>query len=111
MASGLLRAQQRGTPGEVPPRPPQRRWRGFPAGIRSEEMGIASMARLPRRWWSAAGVVVVTLLAVIGSYVEANPAHTYAGLHLTSHPPLAAYLLIGLPAVALIWQIGRAACR
>ena len=67
-------------------------------------MGIASMARLPRRWWSAAGVVVVTLLAVIGSYVEANPAHTYAGLHLTSHPPLAAYLLIGLPAVALIWR-------
>jgi signal transduction histidine kinase len=67
-------------------------------------MGNARTVRLPRRWWSAAGVALVTLLAVIGSYVEANPAHTYAGLHLASHPPLAAYLLVGLPAVALIWR-------
>jgi signal transduction histidine kinase len=65
-------------------------------------MGITGTARIPQRWWSAAGVALVTLLAVIGSYVEANPVHTYAGLHLTSHPPLAAYLLIGLPALALI---------
>ena len=28
----------------------------------------------------------------------------YAGLHLTRHPPLAAYLLVGLPAVALVWR-------
>jgi hypothetical protein len=60
------------------------------------------MASRPRRWWSAAGVGVVTLLAVIGSYVEANPVHTYGGLHLTSHPPLAAYLLVGVPALALV---------
>ena len=64
-------------------------------------MGIPSTATIPRRWWGAAGVALVTLLAVIGSYAEANPAHTYAGLHLASHPPLAAYLLIGLPALAL----------
>ncbi len=67
-------------------------------------MGIANVASLPRRWWSAAGVAAVTLLAVIGSYVEANPAHHYAGLHLGSHPPLAAYLLVGLPAIALVWR-------
>src|SRR5450631_3332112 len=102
MARGLLRAQQRGTPGGVPRRPPQRRWRGFPGGIRSEHMGITSTARIPQRWWGAAGVALVTLLAVIGCYVEANPAHTYAGLHLASHPPPAAYLLIGLPAIALL---------
>jgi signal transduction histidine kinase len=67
-------------------------------------MGIANVAGLPRRWWGAVGVAAVTLLAVIGSYVEANPAHHYAGLHLASHPPLAAYLLVGLPAVALVWR-------
>jgi len=65
-------------------------------------MGITSTARIPQRWWGAAGVALVTLLAVIGCYVEANPAHTYAGLHLASHPPPAAYLLIGLPAIALL---------
>ena len=46
----------------------------------------------------------MTVLAVVGSYVEAHPAHFYAGLHLTRHPPLAAYLLVGLPAVALVWR-------
>jgi signal transduction histidine kinase len=75
-------------------------------------MGMVSarIASLPRRWWAATGVVVVTLLAVVGSYVEAHPAHFYAGLHLTRHPPLAAYLLVGLPAVALVrrnrWPVG-----
>ncbi len=53
------------------------------------------------RWQSAAGVVLVLLLTVIGCYVEANPAHTYDGLHLASHPPLAAYLLVALAALAL----------
>jgi signal transduction histidine kinase len=70
-------------------------------------MGIRSMASLPRRWCSAAGVAAVTLLAVIGSYVEANPVHAYGGLHLTSHPPLAAYLLVGVPALALVWRDSR----
>jgi signal transduction histidine kinase len=70
-------------------------------------MGMTSIASLDRRWRGAAGVAVVTLLAVIGSYVEANPVHTYAGLHLTSHPPLAAYLLVCVPAVALIWRNSR----
>jgi signal transduction histidine kinase len=72
-----------------------------------QAMSITSMAGLRQRWWSAAGVGVVTLLAVIGSYVEANPGHTYAGLHLTSHPPLVAYLLVCLPAIALIWRSSR----
>ena len=44
------------------------------------------------------------LLTVVGCYVEANPAHSYGGLHLTRHPPAAAYLLVALPAVALAWR-------
>ena len=70
-------------------------------------MGIKSVVRLPRRWRGAAGVALVTVLAVAGAYVEANPAHRYGGLHLTSHPPLAAYLLLAVPALALIWRDSR----
>src|SRR5690348_2755071 len=72
-----------------------------------QAMGINSMVRLPRRWWSAAGVALVTVLTVTGAYVEANPVHRYGGLHLTSHPPLAAYLLLAVPALALIWRNSR----
>ena len=64
-------------------------------------MGITGMVRLPQGWRGAAGVALVILLAVVGSYAEANPAHSYAGLHLTRHPPPAAYLLVALPALAL----------
>jgi signal transduction histidine kinase len=67
-------------------------------------MGINSVVRLPRRWWGAAGIGLVIVLAVVGGYVEANPVHRYGGLHLTSHPPLAAYLLLAVPALALIWR-------
>ncbi len=67
-------------------------------------MGIKSVVRLPRHWVEAAGVVLVTALAVVGAYVEANPVHRYGGLHLTSHPPPAAYLLLAVPALALIWR-------
>ena len=70
-------------------------------------MGIKSVIRLPRRWRSAAGVALVTVLAVVGGYVEANPAHHYGGLHLGSPPPLAAYLLLAVPALALIWRNSR----
>ena len=70
-------------------------------------MGIKSAVRLPRRWLGAAGVALVTALAVVGAYVEANPVHHYGGLHLASHPPLAAYLLLAVPAVALIWRNSR----
>ena len=71
-------------------------------------MGIKSVVRqLPRPWLEAAGVALVTVLAVAGAYVEANPAHHYGGLHLTSHPPLAAYLLLAVPALALIWRNSR----
>ena len=70
-------------------------------------MGIKSVVRLPRRWLDAAGVALVTALAVVGAYVEANPVHHYGGLHLTSHPPLAAYLLLAVPSVALIWRNSR----
>jgi signal transduction histidine kinase len=71
------------------------------------EMGIKSVVGLPRRWRGAAGVALVTVLAVAGAYVEANPVHHYGGLHLTSHPPLAAYLLLAVPALALIWRNSR----
>jgi hypothetical protein len=36
-------------------------------------MGIKSVVRLPRRWLDAAGVAMVTALALAGAYVEANP--------------------------------------
>jgi signal transduction histidine kinase len=67
-------------------------------------MGIKNVAGLPRRWPGAAGVTLVTALTVVGAYVEANPVHRYGGLHLASHPPLAAYLLLAVPSVALIWR-------
>jgi signal transduction histidine kinase len=67
-------------------------------------MGVKGVIRLPRRWRGAAGVTLVTALAVVGAYVEANPVHHYAGLHLTSRPPLAAYLLPVVSAAALIWR-------
>jgi signal transduction histidine kinase len=70
-------------------------------------MGIKSVGRLPRRWRGAAGVALVTILAVAGGYAEANPVHRYGGLDLTSHPPLAAYLLLAVPALALIWRNSR----
>jgi signal transduction histidine kinase len=65
------------------------------------------MVRLPRRWRSAAGIALVIVLTVAGAYVEANPRHHYGGLHLTSHPPLGAYLLLAVPALALIWRDSR----
>lgn len=46
----------------------------------------------------------MTVLAVVGAYVKANPVHHYGGLHLSGHPPLAAYLLLAVPSVALIWR-------
>jgi len=70
-------------------------------------MGMKIMVRLPRRWQSAAGIALVTAPAVVGAYVEANPVHRYGALHLTSHPPLAAYLLLAVPCVALIWRNSR----
>ena len=70
-------------------------------------MGLKRVVRPPRRWLDAAGIALVTALAVVGAYVEANPVHRYGGLHLTSHPPLAAYLLLAVPALALIWRNSR----
>ena len=70
-------------------------------------MGIKSAAWLPRHWLDAAGVALVAVLAVAGAYAEANPVHRYDGLHLASHPPIAAYLLLAVPSVALIWRNSR----
>ena len=70
-------------------------------------MSIKSAAWLPRLGLGAAGVALVAALTVVGAYVEANPAHRYGGLHLTGHPPLAAYLLLAVPSVALIWRNSR----
>ena len=52
-------------------------------------------------------MALVTVLAVAGGYAEANPRHHYGGLHLASHPPLAAYLLLAVPGLALIWRTTR----
>jgi len=70
-------------------------------------MGIKSAVRPQRRWLAAAGVALVTVLTVVGAYLEANPVHHYGGLHLTSHPLLAAYLLLAVPSIALIWRNSR----
>ena len=70
-------------------------------------MGSKSVAGLPRRWLGAAGVAVVGVLAVAGAYTEANPVHRYGGLHLASHPPLAAYLMLAVPSVAFFWRNSR----
>ena len=70
-------------------------------------MGITTVVRLPRGWLHAAGIALVAALTLVGAYVEASPAHHYGGLRLTSHPPLAAYLLLAVPAVALIWRNSR----
>jgi signal transduction histidine kinase len=70
-------------------------------------MGIKCAVWLPRSWLGAGGVALVAALAVSGGYAEANPGHRYGGLHLASHPPLAAYLLLAVPAIALIWRNSR----
>ncbi len=70
-------------------------------------MRLTRVLRLPQRTLDAAGIALVTALAVVGAYVEANPVHRYGGLHLTSHPPLAAYLLLAVPALALTWRNSR----
>jgi len=70
-------------------------------------MGMKIMVRVPRHGRVAAGIALLTVLTVAGAYVEANPVHRYGGLHLTSHPPLAAYLLLAVPALALIWRDRR----
>jgi signal transduction histidine kinase len=87
----------------------------YPAALREDDgtgqapvyapgMGTLTAARRGSRWWSAAGIALVLVLTVVGCYVEANPAHSYGGLHLIRHPPAAAYLLVALPAVALAWR-------
>ena len=70
-------------------------------------MSVKRVVWLPRRWLGAAGVALVTALTVAGAYVEANPVHRYGGLHLTGHPPLVAYLLLAVPALALILRSSR----
>jgi signal transduction histidine kinase len=70
-------------------------------------MSIKRAVRLPPRWLGGGGVALVTALTLAGAYVEANPAHRYGGLHLAGQPPLAAYLLLAVPALALIWRNSR----
>jgi len=73
-------------------------------GYTLHSMGIARTVWSSPKWRDTAGVALVAVLTVVGCYVEANPAHSYGGLQLTSHPPPAAYLLVALPAVALHWR-------
>jgi signal transduction histidine kinase len=68
------------------------------------DMDIARMNPLPPRWRGAAGIALVVALTVAGAYTEANPAHSYAGLRLTGHPPLPAYALTAIPGIALAWR-------
>jgi len=70
-------------------------------------MGVKRVVWLPRRWLGAAGVALVTALTVAGAYLEANPVHRYGGLHLAGHPRLVAYLLLAVPALALILRNSR----
>lgn len=56
------------------------------------------------RWADPAGVAVVVALVIAGSVAEAYPAHRYAGLHLGLHPNPAAFVLLVLPAIALLWR-------
>lgn len=67
-------------------------------------MDIARTVWMSPRWRSAAGIALVILLSVVGCYVEANPAHSYAGLHLPGHPAAPAYLLVVLAGIALAWR-------
>jgi signal transduction histidine kinase len=70
-------------------------------------MSTKDVIKAMRHWYGAAGVALVTVLTLAGAYVEANPEHHYGGLHLTSHPPLAGYLLLLVPCLSLIWRDSR----
>ena len=68
-------------------------------------MDMKSMVRLPRRWRRGHGA---------GDRADrgrrlgrGQPKHRYGGLHLTSRPPLAAYQLLAVPALVLIWRDHR----
>jgi signal transduction histidine kinase len=73
-----------------------------------QAMSVKSMVTaVPRGWAAAAGLATVAAATVAGGYAEANPRQHYGGLHLTSHPPLAAYLLLIAAALALAWRNAR----
>jgi signal transduction histidine kinase len=56
------------------------------------------------RWSEPVGVAFVLALSVVGSAVEAYPAHHYAGLHLQTHPNAAEFAIVAVPAVFLLWR-------
>ena len=65
----------------------------------------AAVARVGKgRWAEPIGVALVVALVVTGSIAEAYPAHRYGGLHLHSHPNLAAFALLAVPSVLLLWR-------
>lgn len=57
-----------------------------------------------RRRREVAGLGLVAALTLVGAYLEAHPAHVYAGLHLRGAPPAAAYLVLVAAVVALGWR-------
>jgi signal transduction histidine kinase len=67
-------------------------------------MGSAVLRFAKGRWSEPAGVALVLALSVVGSVVEAYPAHHYAGLHLRTHPDPAEFAIVGVPAVLLWWR-------
>lgn len=59
--------------------------------------------RRSRIWTLPVGVGIVVVLTVVGGYVEAYPQNHYAGLHLTSHPPVFAFLIPLAATLSLIF--------
>lgn len=73
-------------------------------GLPLTSMSAAVLRFAKGRWSEPAGVALVLALSVVGSVVEAYPAHHYAGLHLRSHPYPAEFAIVAVPAVLLWWR-------
>jgi signal transduction histidine kinase len=66
---------------------------------------LSTLGRLAKkRWAEPLGVAVVFAMVISGSAAEAYPSHVYAGLHLVSHPDVAAFAVLALPAASLAWR-------
>jgi len=57
-----------------------------------------------KRWAEPLGIAVVVAMVISGSAAEAYPSHVYAGLHLRSHPDIAAFAVLAIPAAGLAWR-------
>ena len=64
---------------------------------------LVRLQSVPRRR-EVSGLALVGALTLVGAYVEAHPAHVYAGLHLRGAPPVAGFLVLVAAVVALAWR-------